>query len=84
MKSLFCDNYATCRGMVLGLYTDEATITRARVRGWHIFFGQTTDGRPHQGILCPGCVGTSRPTKVMPVLPGQLELDLETEDEDGS
>jgi len=76
-NSLFCDNYATCHEMVLGLYTKELTVTRARAGGWHVYVGITTDGRPHTGILGPKCVGTSRPTPALKILPGQLELDLE-------
>jgi hypothetical protein len=76
VSNLYCDNYSTCNSVVLSLKTPEATETKARVRGWHIFDGTTLGGRPHRGVLCPRCVGPSRPPvgSLSKVLPGQEEL----------
>ena len=76
MANLYCDNYASCNSYVLQLATVEATETKARVRGWHIFTGATLGGEPHRGVLCPKCVGSSRPPlpKAGKVLEGQETL----------
>lgn len=74
--AIYCDNYKTCKQMVLHRGTAHATETRARVGGWHIFHGQTMGGAPHEAVLCPACLGPSRsPTSGRSEpLPGQEGL----------
>lgn len=74
--SLYCDNYSTCNSYLYGLATKEATETKARVRGWHLYEGVTMGGAPHLGVLCPKCIGPHRAPviRVCPVLDGQEAL----------
>jgi hypothetical protein len=69
--SLYCDNYSSCNSYLYGLATKEATETKARVRGWHLFDGTTIGGAPHRGTLCPKCVGPHRG----PVISGRRVLE---------
>ena len=61
MSNLYCDNYATCNSYVYELASTQATTSKARAAGWHIFTGTTVGGKSHQGVLCPKCVGPNRP-----------------------
>jgi hypothetical protein len=76
MANLYCQNYVTCNGMFVDrgdLATNESV---ARAKGWHIYHGTTIGGVPHEGLLCPQCIGMHRRrlNPAPPLLPGQQEL----------
>lgn len=76
VKNLYCDNYTTCNSYVMALNTTEATESRARARGWHIFHGEDHAGREHHAVLCHHCVDAKRRKldPAPPLQPGQQEL----------
>lgn len=64
-----CDNYDLCQGVT------DRTWPQARVKGWHIFEGETQGGQEVTWILCPACVGQRGQMARAPrVLEGQEEL----------
>lgn len=74
-RRLQCDNHADCGGQIAAEVTMAATMTRARVKGWHIYTGSTQGGEQVVWILCPACVGQrGRLPKPPEALPGQEEL----------
>ena len=76
MANLYCNNYATCNGMMLDRGDDHVNESHARAKGWHIFHGFNMGGSIHEGVLCPICVGAHRRrlSPAPPLLPGQQEL----------
>lgn len=76
-KNLYCDNYATCHGMVMWRGTRDMTESVARARGWSIFHGTLQSGEEHHGVLCEQCLGRGKLGPRAPkVLEGQMELPL--------
>lgn len=55
---LGCD---TCDATVYNMGARGTTLTKARVRGWHVYEGPSADGsRTLSTHLCPKCVGSPR------------------------
>lgn len=75
--NLYCDNYATCKSLILDQGGVAVTVDRARARGWHLYAGPSLTGKRLDVVLCDICVGTTirRATTPGP-LPGQMELEF--------
>ncbi len=71
--NVYCDNYATCNGVVLDWSNDHPTDDMLRVRGWRVWRGDSMTGVPLDVKLCDKCVKSSRLIKAE-VLEGQEEL----------
>lgn len=73
--NLECDHFASCGEEVLNQGTIQATMARARAKGWHIFIGETNGGDQVTWVLGPQCVGRRmRPERPPQVLDGQQSL----------
>lgn len=73
--NLRCDHWADCGEEVTDQGTIQATLARARAKGWHIFDGATNSGTLVTWVLGPQCVGQrGRPPRPPEVLPGQESL----------
>jgi hypothetical protein len=74
--NLYCQNYATCHGVVIDRGTGDLNEIHARAKGWHIFHGHSMGGDAHDAVLCGKCVDSRRRdlTPAPPLQPGQQEL----------
>ncbi len=60
LPQLRCDNFEVCGSMRLTTEGRDKEFDKARVKGWHIFDGETYGGKRLMSVLCDKCVGTSR------------------------
>lgn len=76
MANIYCDNYATCNGVLFDQGDDHRNETVARAKGWHIYHGHAMGGSVHDGVLCSKCADNNRRrlSPAPPLLPGQEEL----------
>lgn len=75
LVNLECDHFADCGEEVTTQGTIQATLARARAKGWHIFIGDTNGGEQVSWVLGPQCVGQrARPARAPEVLDGQQSL----------
>lgn len=72
--NLYCDNYATCRSVVMARDCSAATEQIARARNWRVFYGDSMTGHPLRVVLCTSCSRLPRPPAPLPVLEGQEAL----------
>lgn len=74
--NLYCQNYATCNGMLVDRGDPNLNETHARAKGWHIYHGHSMSGTVHDGVLCPRCADSRRRSlaPAPPVQQGQQEL----------
>lgn len=72
-NDLVCD---TCPERCPWSDSVEATIDRARFRGWRVFDGYGMTGKPLKVACCPGCFKSGAPARpnAAAVLPDQMEL----------
>lgn len=71
--NVYCDNYATCQGVVMDWSNDRPTDDMLRARGWRVWQGESLTGAPLAVCLCNRCVASTRPVRAE-VLEGQEEL----------
>jgi len=60
LPQLRCDNFEVCGSMRFTTEERDKEFAKARVKGWHIFDGETHGGKRLMSVLCDKCVGTSR------------------------
>jgi hypothetical protein len=69
---LICTTCQTAAFLSHGRETEKVALL-ARVKGWHIFEGETLGGTTTVVHLCPKCVGTNR--SKLPPAPERLDGD---------